>query len=60
MACDPDIRRRFGGGRQIDNDRRKCAARRTESDSVLQPTVRWKRRRWTDAVGHLPQRLATV
>lgn len=60
MACDFDIRCRGGGGRQVDNDWRKCAARRTESDSVLQSAIRRKRRRWGYAIGNLPQRLATV
>ena len=47
MACDPDIRCRLSRSRQADNDRRKCPARRTEPDSVLQPPIRRKRRRWT-------------
>ena len=38
----------------------KRAARRTEPDSVLQPAIRRKRRRWGYAIGNLPQRLATL
>ena len=60
MDCYPDIRCRLRGGRQVDNDRRKRAAGRTESDSVLQPAIRRKRRRWAHAVDHLPQRLEAV
>ena len=60
MARDPDIRCRLSRGRQVDHDRRKRAARRTEPDSVLQPTIRRKRRRWSHAAGNLPQRLAAV
>ena len=60
MARDSDIRCRLSGGCQVDNDRRKRAARRTESDSVLQSAIRRKRRRWAHAVGYLPQRLAAV
>ena len=59
MARDFDIWCRFGGGRQVDHDRRKRAARWTESDSVLQPAICRKRRRWGYAIGYLPQRLAT-
>ena len=60
MARDPDIRCRLSRGRQVDNDRRKRAARRTEPDSVLQSAVRRKPRRWNYAAGYLPQRLEAV
>ena len=42
MARDSDIWCRLRGGRQVDNDRRKRAAGRTEPDSVLQPAIRRK------------------
>ena len=60
MARDPDIWCRLRGGRQVGNDRRKRAARRTEPDSVLQSAVRRERRRWANAIGNLPQRLEAV